>query len=68
MEFISVLLGMGIGISSVLLGIGLNILYSKLKPYFLAYKVVKGVNFDDLYKNLIDDIKPVEEVKETDKK
>jgi hypothetical protein len=67
MELISVLIGMGLGTGSVFLGIGLNILYNRLKPYFMAYKVVKGVNLDDLYKNLMDDIKPKEEIKE-DKK
>lgn len=70
MDFISILIGIGIGVGSVFLGIGLNILYNRLKPYFMAYKVVKGVNFDDLYKNLIDDIKPkeIENKEDTDKK
>jgi len=63
MDFISILIGIGIGVGSVFLGIGLNILYNKFKPYFLAYKVVKETNFDDLFKNLMDDIKPKEEEK-----
>jgi hypothetical protein len=67
MDFISILIGMGIGVGSVMLGIGLNILYSKLKPYFLAYKVVKGTDFDDLYKNFFNDIKPKDEDKPEEK-
>jgi len=67
MDFISVLIGMGLGAGSVFLGIGLNLLYNRLKPYFMAYKVVKETNFDDLFKNLMDDIKPKEEIKEEKK-
>jgi hypothetical protein len=67
MELISVLIGIFIGSLSVITGICLKILYSRIRPYLMAFRMVKDVNFDDLYKNFTDDIKPMEEVKE-DKK
>jgi hypothetical protein len=55
MDFISVLIGMAIGCLSTLAGIGIKILYFKLKPYLDTFKAIKGIEFDELYKNFIDD-------------
>jgi hypothetical protein len=61
-DFISISIGMVIGIVACIIGILLKILYFRTKPYLDTLKVFKGVEFDQLYKNFMNDInKPIEE-------
>jgi hypothetical protein len=58
MDFISVLIGMGLGIISCLIGIGLKILYIKISPLLTVYSAVKQFDntTEDFYKSFIDNL------------